>query len=460
MFVGRDAELREISGSLQSHSFQGVFVYGRRRIGKTELIAQGIKGTELPVLSYEFKKTTLSRNLGLMLPYVRSFFGEPYIDFETFDELFDYLFEKSINVEYVLVLDEFSFLLSEDFSIESSLAAAIDKYKNESKMHLFVAGSYVGLMGRMINAQSHSYGRFNHIISLRPFDYYESAKFYPSYPPEDKIMLYSVFGGVPYFNGLIDPSKTALENILDLVVRADSICEHEIAETIMAETNREPMLNELLLTIVGGKRKYSDILAVFQAQGKGRPDYYIDKLLDMDFIRRVSPINDEDNKKRIRYEMKDNLVDFYYRFLIVAKTKELRKDPRFYFDSFIREDFMRSYVPHKFEGISKEFLIRMNFAGRIKPPFFKIGDYYLDSPRLNMNRQFDIVTQDKNGYVAYECKYEDAPIGLDEVNEEIAQASGLPDIAFYRLGFISKKGAADHVGPPNTTFFSLSDFYA
>lgn len=460
MFVGRNEELREISESLEKQSFQGVFVYGRRRVGKTELIAQGIKDSPLPTLSYEFKKTTLARNLRLLAPYVRAFFQDPYVDFTSFDQFFEYVFQKSVRLEFILVLDEFSFLLSEDFGIESSLASAIDKYKRESKMHLFVSGSYVGLMEKMVSKESHSYGRFNHILPLRPFDYYESAKFYPNYSSEDKIMLYSVFGGVPYFNSLIDPSKTALENILYLVVKEDSICEHEIVETIVAETNKEPMLNELLLSIVSGKHKYSDILAEFTAQGKAKPDYYLDKLLDMDFIQKVFPINDENNKKRIRYEMKDNLVDFYYRYLIVAKTKELRRDPRFYFESFIEEDFTRKYIPQKFEEISKEFLIRMNFARRIQPPFFKIGDYYLNSPKLNMNRQFDIVTQDKDGFIAYECKYSDSPVSQNEIDEEVSQTDGLPDIHFYRLGFISKQGFAKSINPSNYIFFSLSEFFS
>ena len=460
MFIGRNEEIKEIAESLQKHSFQGVFVYGRRRIGKTELIAQGIAGSELPVLSYEFKKTTLSRNMSLFLPYVRAFFDEPYVSFSNYDELFDFLFRKSIEKEFILVLDEFSFLLNEDFGIESYLAAAIDKYKRQSKMHLFVAGSYVGLMEKMIDQQSHSHGRFNHILPLRPFDYYESAQFYPDYSSEDKIVLYGVFGGVPYFNSLIDPSKTAIENILQLVVKADSICEHEIVETIMDETNKEPMLNELLLSIISGKHKYADILAEFRAQGKGKPDYFIDKLLDMDFIKKVCPINDEDNKKRMRYEMKDNLIDFYYRYLIIAKTKELRKDPRFYFENFIQDDFTREYIPKKFEEISKEFLIRMNIARKIQPPFFKIGDYYINIPKSNLNRQFDFVTEDKNGFIAYECKYMDAPLSQEDINEEIKQTTGLPDIHFYKLGFISKNGVADNIDASDYNVFSLSDFYA
>ena len=459
MFIGRERELKEIKESLEKHSFQGILVYGRRRIGKTELISQSLINCEYRTLSFEFRKTTLLSNLNLFLPYVKQFFNNQHLSFNSFDSLFDYLLEESTKEEYVLVLDEFSFLLNEDFSIESSLAAAIDKYKTKSKLHLIISGSYVGLMEKMIDQSSHSYGRFNHLISLKSFDYYDSAKFYPNYPMEDKIMLYSVFGGNPYFNSLLDTDKTALENIFDLLIRADSICEHVINEIIIEETTKTPLLNSLLLSIIGGKQKYSDINSDFVSQNQSKPDYFIEKLLDMDFIEKRFPINDENNKKRIRYVIKDNLIDFYYRYLFVAKNKELRKEAKFYFDNFIKEDFYSKYLPNKFEEISKEFLIRMNFKNRINPVFATIGEYFYNNGKTGINRQFDVVTKDKNGYISYECKYSDSTIDQSIVNEEEYQTSNLPDISFYKLGFIAKKGFDSSISKDKYNLFTLSDFY-
>ena len=459
MFIGRENEIKEIKESLDKHSYQGVFVYGRRRIGKTELIQQGIKDCSYRILSFEFRKTTLMGNLNLFVDYVKAFFNEDYLSFNSFDSLFDYLFRKSLEQEYVLVLDEFSFLLSEDFSIESSLAVAIDKYKNDSKIHLFISGSYIGLMEKMISQNSHSYGRFNHIISLKPFDYYDSSKFYSSYSSEDKIMIYSVFGGIPYFNSLIDTNKSALDNIYDLLIKADSICEHEINEIVMMETTKVPLLNELLLTIIRGKNKYSDINEVFLSQNKSKPDYFIEKLIDMSFIEKVFSINDPNNKKRIRYVIKDNLVDFYYRYLFIAKNKELRNNPEFYYENFIKEDFLNKYIPHKFESISKEFLIRMNIANKIKPAFFEIGEYFYNNTKKNINRQFDVVTKDKNGYISYECKYINDQIDESVIREEEYQTSDLPDIKFYKLGFISKNGFSKTIDRNKYNLFELKEFF-
>ena len=120
---------------------------------------------------------------------------------------------------------------------------------------------------------------------------------------------------------------------------------------------------------------------------------------------------------------------------------------------------MEKYIPHKFEDISKEFLIRANIQGKISPVFFDIGEYNYDNQREGINRQFDIVTEDENGFISYECKYTDAPIDNSDVKEELFQTSDLPNIHFYKLGFISKNGFADEIERDQYNTFTLEDFY-
>ena len=45
MFVGRKRELAALQSRYQQHSYECFIIYGRRRIGKTALIRQFIKGS-------------------------------------------------------------------------------------------------------------------------------------------------------------------------------------------------------------------------------------------------------------------------------------------------------------------------------------------------------------------------------------------------------------------------------
>ena len=43
MFIGRTEEIKEIREALDSSNFEAIILYGRRRVGKTEIIKEAIK---------------------------------------------------------------------------------------------------------------------------------------------------------------------------------------------------------------------------------------------------------------------------------------------------------------------------------------------------------------------------------------------------------------------------------
>lgn len=79
----------------------------------------------------------------------------------------------------------------------------------------------------MIDYQSPVFGRINLTIELNEHNYYEAAMYYPNYSNEDKMILYSVFGGEPLYCSLIDENKTAIENVINLMVKEKFVCRNE-----------------------------------------------------------------------------------------------------------------------------------------------------------------------------------------------------------------------------------------
>ena len=458
MFIGRKNELLEIKDAMKTDRFESFLVYGRRRVGKTELIKEGIKDLKSLLVSFECIKSTIKENLILFTNKIKKIFSDKYINFNSFGDLFSYVFEKSLSQNIIFFIDEFSFLLEEDFSIESILATIIDEYKNKSKMKLFISGSYVSLMQKMVEYESHSYGRFTHIMLIRPFDYYDSSLFYNNYKNEDKIMMYSVFGGIPFFNSLIDTNKSAIENIKNLIIKRDSILEHEINEMILAETNKIANMNYVISLIARGVNKYKDISDNLSSNGISKPDYILKKLIDMDIIKKSFPINEENNKKKIFYSFKDNLLNFYYRFLFHTPYQEFRSEPDFFYENFVKDSFNKDYIPKIFEMISKEYLLRANLNSLINPIILKIGTYSFNDSQNKINREFDVVTLDKNGYISYECKYTNSIIDNKIIEEEEIQTKNL-NIDFYKLGFISKSGYASDIDKEKYNCISLDDLY-
>ncbi len=110
-----------------------------------------------------------------------------------------------------------------------------------------------------------------------------------------------------------------------------------------------------------------------------------------------------------------------------------------FFEYFIQEDFYKTHVPHVFESVCQQYLVRQNKENKLSIPFFEIGKYYYDDPVHKKNGEFDIVTLDPNGYIFYDCKYRNEKVTDKMINQEINQVQQT-GLNCYKYGFFSKSG--------------------
>ena len=92
-------------------------------------------------------------------------------------------------------------------------------------------------------------------------------------------------------------SVTAQETIINLIVKKDSILEHEINEVILNETGKIAEMNLIINLISKGVTKYSDLVGRL-SKDRIKPDYYLSKLIEMDILEKKTPINDRKNRKK------------------------------------------------------------------------------------------------------------------------------------------------------------------
>lgn len=438
-FYGREQQQKKINGILQKNTLQAALIFGRRRVGKSELIKQCLKKTEIPQLVYECKQTTELNNMESLSTLISEEFHLPRLGFGSMEALLDYLFRRAEKEKMVLVLDEYPYLRETSAGIDSILQSLIDRYREVSSLKLILCGSYVEIMKSLLARENPLYGRVDLTIDLKPMDYYESAMFYPDFSAEDKVRLYSVFGGIPYYNRLIDASLSVKENIQELISAPGARLENEVSMYLKSEISKIANANEVFEALSKGFSKYSDILSQSHVSSGPTLIDILDKLIRMEVVEKQAPINDADNRRRSGYFIIDNLSLFYYRYIFRFLSQRSVLDEDVFYDRYIREDFETQYVPRAFESICRQYLIRQNRAGRIRPAFDKIGKYYYDDPRTRTNGEFDTVTEDPQGYIFYESKFRKESLSPAMIGEEIRQvrATGLK---CYRYGFFSRSG--------------------
>lgn len=459
MFIGRERELGELTEKLNNDRFESILIYGRRRIGKTELIKESAKSFKGTYIYYECKRSLLGDNIDGLNEELRRILNV-HFTFNSVKDALAYVFDYAKEHKVLLVIDEFPFLWETLPVIVSDIRDLIDRYKSQSDMKFILSGSYVDVMKSLNDGESETYGRFTCIMPLNAFDYYDASKFYPDYNNEDKLLMYSVFGGVAFFNSLIDNTKSARENIERLLIEPNSILQLEIEHTISAETSKIPAVNSVVELIGEGVTKYTDLVNGLSSKSgtKVNPDYLIKKLIELEIIEKVAPINDKKNRKRIFYRFRDNLMEFYYHYIYRNKNMNSILAADDFYSEIIETDLKEKYLPKKFESVSREFLIRANKAHKIFPLIYEIGTYSYDDAKRKINRQFDVVTRDKNGYISYECKYTDGLVGKAVITEEEYQIIS-SELNVYKLGFISKSGFADGIDRNKYNLFCLKDFY-
>lgn len=456
-FIGRIEELKRLNKIINSKDLATALIFGRRRVGKSELVKYSLKENNEVKIYYECKEVSEKSNVQGLSDILSEELNLPRLKFEDIESILKYIFELSINKKIILVLDEYSYLKKTINGIDSILQVLIDKYKDKSKLSLIILGSYVDIMKSMLLHSNPLYGRIDLTIELKPMDYYDSSLFYPNFSSEDKIKIYSVFGGIPYYNRLIDDSRSVKENIIELIASNGARLENEVSMYLNSEISKIVNANEVFEALAKGYSRYSDLLSQSHVSSGPTLIDVLDKLIRMGVVSKMSTINDSNNKKKFGYYISDNLSLFYYRYIFKYLSQMKIMNADFFYSKYIEQDFEQQYVPHVFETICMQYLIRKNKKGEINPVFEKIGKYYYDNPKEHTNGEFDVVTQDEKGYVFYEVKFRKNPINASIIENEIKQVKST-GLNCYKYVFISKSGFL-YDRNENVDFIELDNFF-
>lgn len=381
----------------------------------------------------------------------------PKLGFNDIESLLKYIFDLATKEKMILVLDEYPYLRESVKGMDSILQSLIDQYRNTSKLTLIILGSYVEVMTSLLEKENPLYGRVDLTIDLKQMDYYESSLFYPNYSAEDKVRIYSVFGGIPYYNRLIDDSKSVKENIIELIASNGARLENEVSMYLNSELSKITNTNEVFATLSKGFTKYNDILSQSHVSSGPTLIDVLDKLIRMEVVAKTAPINDRNNKKKMSYSICDNLSLFYYRYIFEYLSQMNIMDEEVFYKKYIEKDFEEYFVPHLFENICKQYLIRQNRLGEIEPVLQNIGKYYYDNPKNRTNGEFDIVSEDDNGYIFYEVKFRKKEITDEMIDEEIAQVNAT-GLNCYKYVFFSRSGFK-YKERDNVKFITLNELY-
>jgi len=409
-FVNRKKELTFLEERYQKKGFEFFVIYGRRRLGKTELIKQFIKNK--PYIYLLCDKSGTERNIYRFKKKISEYLNEPIIETNELEEIFNYLIKKIKNTKLVIAFDEFSYLVEKDDSIPSQFQVVIDNILKQTNIFLIVCGSSISRMEKgVLSYKSALYGRKTAHIQLKEIPFYSFNDFFPLNNFKKNIEFYAVLGGVPYYLENFQDKKTTFNNIKEQIFDKTGHLYEEI-DFLLKEELREPdVYKNIISAIALGQTKVVEIANAAKIKTHDI-DKYLKVLIRLGIVRKEIPITAIKSKKSI-YSINDNFFSFSFIFsepfrsdLEIRETKNAEEK--------LKKDF-NTYIGKKFEKlILEEVLQKLNFVQLQKKG--KWWGYYRDSgTNKRVELEIDIVGLNENTkeIVFAECKWSENVNAID-----------------------------------------------
>jgi len=405
-FIDRERELGALEKFWQEREAQLIVIYGRRRIGKTELIKQFIKRKSH--IYFLAQRINEHENLKLLGESVGEFFGDDILirsGFENWQEFFEYL-RKHTEKKMVLVIDEFPYLAEANKGISSIFQAGWDEYLKDSSIFLILCGSSISMMEeKVLSYKAPLYGRRTGQIFLTPFLLSTAREFYPRLSFERCLELYSIAGGNPSYLKRFNPRFSLDRNIKENILKPEVFLYNEV-EFILREELREPRnYFAILKAIALSKNKVSEIVNE-TGLAKGILHKYLFILEDLHVIKKEVPVTEKNPLKSRKgiYKLEDQFFKFWFRYILPNRgnIEEGRDD---FVLRKIKGDF-NLLVAENYEEVVKEII--KNYENKFFP-ITKIGRWW----ERNEEIDFIALNEEENKILFGEAKWSNKPVGTD-----------------------------------------------
>lgn len=437
--IGRKEELKQLETLYQSDKFEFLVMYGRRRVGKTTILQEFANKHEVIFFSAQEKNDAL--NLQDFSKSIQLYFDNDFIaGFPSWKDAFSYISKKTGNQKTVLIIDEFPFIAEQNPSIKSILQHEIDHEWKKQNIFLILCGSSVSFMvNDVMGFKSPLYGRTTETKEVLPFDYLESAEFFPKYNQEEKLIAYGILGGIPRYLNAFTDNKSLEENIAHEIIRNGAFLNDE-PEMLLKMELREPMIyNGILQAISGGCNTLTKISDRIH-EDKSKISKYLLTLQTIQLIDRRVPCGESSKSKKSIYVITDNYYKFWYRYVFTNKsyynilgTEDAAKE--------VTED-IPNFMGMAFENICKQYLIRQAKAKKLPFIPYLIDKWWGNNPAIKAQDDVDILALSKDGKSGLfcECKFRNKPMPMEEYEDLIQAGKAFPNIKEKYFMFFSKGG--------------------
>lgn len=404
-FIGREREIAVLQSEWESPQARMLILYGRRRVGKTRLVTHWINNATPRALYWVAQPTS---SVDQLRSFSQALFG--FESNSSMPEDFSYgswgqAFEQAARMakteRFALVLDEFTYLIALEQGIAGILQNAWDHQLKSSNIFLIISGSHMGMMERgVLSYQAPLYGRATSKLHLQPLPFKATKGMFPKYKADERVVLYSIFGGVPAYWEQFDPSLSLDRNIKQHLLGDANLNEDEPRLLMQDFVSDIHNYASILRAIAHGYRTPKEIASA-AGLNERHISMYLSNLLKTGFVERRVPVTESSASRQGRHHIIDPFLRFHYRFLS-RRQAQLALGVRDQALAEIKKHLIDFIGTHTWEELCREWLLRA--SGKNLLPFLpdQVGSIW------NREAQIDVAGvnfMDKT-LILGECKWD------------------------------------------------------
>ena len=419
--IGREKERRILSRCEQSNKPEFIAVYGRRRVGKTFLIAEhfgnkfafsvtGVSGGSTKEQLNEFRSSLIRHYKG-DFPVLKSWH-------EAFFLLETQLVRDPTAGKKIIFIDELPWLDTH----KSGFLKALEHFWNafasrQPDIMLIVCGSAASwIINNLIDSYGGLHNRVTETIAVEPFQLYECEAFYLSrgiaFTRRQIAEAYMILGGIPYYMDVMDKMFGLNQNIDLLLFDKGARLGGEFSRlyhSLFRHADNHIRIVEALAENNSGLTR-QELLAASGISNGGGLTKVLSELESCGFISRSCDISRKRNGEY--YKLIDFFTMFHYKYL----KGRMDTDPHFW-TNYLSDPAHRAWCGYAFERLCmahiRQIKQRLGISGVITEVYAFRSLQKKDGAQIDMviDRRDDIVN-------LCECKFSNKPYTLTEEDIE------------------------------------------
>ncbi len=450
-FIGRNHEIKYITESANTGEASIIVVYGRRRVGKTELIEYALHERNLIKLEGVEDGNTQAQ-MYRVLYQLSKVFNDEYIShlrFNTWMELFDFIASKIAVGKWTLYLEEVQWMAEYKNQLISDLKYVWDNsLRHNPDLLLVLCGSSPSFMQNQVIHSKALYNRSMYEINLSEFTLNETQKLLGNRSHREVMDAYLTVGGIPEYLKRIKKHYSIQIGICEESFKKNSYFSNEKERIFISSFATNAHYQEIVdyLSQVKFASK-QDIEKYLHVKGGGNLTNVLKDLDMCGFIEIYQPYQAEHNSNLIRYCVSDSYLRFYFKFISPLSDRIQEGD---YNESplhALNKESYRKWLGLSFERFCRKHSQMIAAIIGFSAVRYKSGAFFNRATiKEQAGYQIDLIF-DRADHVLTICeiKYTQSKTGTDVIEEFEKKLRQMPDLGKKTIEkvLISASGATD-----------------